>query len=126
MKLKTICFLIIFCGLMISCDKENSGPKDFRDKYIGKYQVTESIDCYGSCVSCSSQIDTVISVKYGSTDSSLSVLGRNVTLDSTGFYYAYHYGLQFRNDSIYSNFMNGGLGCGQYEVYNGYRISEKP
>ncbi len=54
------------------------------------------------------------------------VLGREVCLDSTGWFNAYHYGLHLWNDSIWSYFMNGGLGCGRYEIYYGYRISEKP
>jgi hypothetical protein len=54
------------------------------------------------------------------------VLGREVYLDSTGHYYAYHYSLRLWNDSISSTFMNGGLGCGQYEIYKGYRISTTP
>ena len=121
---------LIFTGLFInSCHKEEEKiqvQNDFRDKYVGKYQVTESINCYGPCDTCSSQKDTVISVRYGLTDSTLSVLGRDVFLDANGNYYAYHYGLRLWNDSIYSNYMNGGLGCGQHEIYEGVRISATP
>ena len=115
----------------ISCHKDNDNdepvkPADFRDIYIGKYQVKETINCYGPCGTCSSVRDTVISVNYGLTDSTLSVLGRDVFLDSTGFYGAYHYGLRLWDDSISSNFMNGGLGCGQYIWHKGYRFSNIP
>jgi len=89
-------------------------------------EVKEKISCYGPCGSCFSMRDTIISVNYGKTDSTLNVLGRDVYLDSTGSYYAYHYGLRLWNDSIQSNFMNGGLGCGRYEVYTGFKISDKP
>jgi|ADurb_Cas_01_Slu_FD_contig_21_698790_length_560_multi_2_in_0_out_0_1 hypothetical protein len=117
--------------LAISCHKDNDidepeKPADFRDIYIGKYQVKETINCYGPCGTCYSLRDTVISVNYGLTDSTLSVLGRDVYLDSNGFYSAYHYGLRFWDDSISSNFMNGGLGCGRYESYKGYRFSNVP
>jgi hypothetical protein len=119
--------ITIFYGILFySCDKDENKPIDFRDKYIGRYQVNEKIDCYGPCSTCSSQKDTVIIVNYGLTDSTLSVLGRDVWLDSTGRYYDYHYGLRLWNDSINSHFMNGGLGCGQHEIYEGYRISSKP
>lgn len=130
---KNILFMVLVTlGIVaISCHKENDidgpdKPADFRDVYIGKYQVKETINCYGPCFTCYSVRDTIISVNYGLTDSTLSVLGRDVYLDSTGFYSAYHYGLKFWDDSISSNFMNGGLGCGQYELYKGGRISNVP
>jgi hypothetical protein len=114
--------LIIICISAISCEKF----KDERDVYIGKYKVTETINCYGPCGTCSSTKDTTIVVGYGLTDTSISVLGRDVTLDESGEYFAYHYGLIFQNDSIFSTYMNGGLGCGQYESYVGVKISDKP
>ena len=132
-KLKQSCasvLLILFlCCLPGSCDKVGSGPSDFRDMYTGKYQVHETIYSYGFPV-CGepyfSERDTIISVSYGYTDSTLLVLGRDIYVDSTGRGYDYHYGLRFRNDSIFSYFMNGGLGCGQYENHEGIRISMKP
>ena len=128
MRLTIVLTLIIICsGLFFnSCHKDENKSIDFRDKYLGKYQVELSIRCYGPCFTCSSLRDTVIVVDYGLTDSTLSVLGREVSLDSAGYYSAYHYGLRLWNDSISSMFMNGGLGCGQYEVYTGYRISDHP
>jgi len=126
-KLMGIFLLVsVFTGgwLLNSCKKDN--PPDSRDQYVGKYQVTETITCYGPCATCFSEKDTVIVVNYGLTDSTLSILGRDVHLDSSGFYFSYHYGLTMRNDSIWSYFMNGGLGCGRYEDYVGVRISEQP
>lgn len=105
-----------------ACSKEEDHANDFRNEYVGKYAVTESINCYGPCGQCSSENDTVIEVRYGLTDSTIIVLGREVCLDSLGSYYAYHYGLRIWNDSISSFFMNGGLGCGQYVVHEGVRI----
>jgi len=118
---------MIFYGFIFnSCKKDDVKPNDVRAKYIGKYQVHEKISSYGS-PECGEPFnrerDTIISVIYGKTDSTLNVLGRDVYLDSAGNYYAYHYGLRLWNDSIYSYFMNGGLGCGQDEIYNGYKIS---
>jgi hypothetical protein len=120
-----IVFLIFTCLSATSCKKDVNNLTDFRDKYIGRYQVTETIRCYGPIDPCSSQKDTIIIVRYGLTDSTLNVLGRDVFLDSTGRYNAYHYGLRLWNDSIYSFFMNGGLGAGQYETYEGIRMVKK-
>lgn len=122
---KTI-YACIIGTLLTSCYKDDTKPTDFRDKYIGKYQVSENISCYGPCGTCSSLKDTVIIVDYGITDSTLSILGRDVYLDSTEHYHNYHYSLRLWNDSIYSDFMNGGLGCGKKETYNGLKISNNP
>jgi hypothetical protein len=122
---KFIYSLILSWAILNACDNNGNDP-DFRDQYVGKYQVTEKITCYGPCRTCASLKDTVIIVDYGLTDTTLSVLGRDVFLDSDGFYSAYHYGLWLRNDSIWSYNMNGGLGCGQYENHEGVRISTDP
>lgn len=125
-QLVIISFTLLI-SFIFSCKKDDGN--DFRNKYIGKYKVHERISSYGS-PSCGEpynyEKDTVISVNYGSTDSTLSVLNRDVLLDSDGNYYAYHYGLRMWNDSISSNFMNGGLGCGEYVVHIGYKISDTP
>lgn len=109
-----------------SCNHEETEPEDFRDQYTGKYLTHESISSYGF-PECGEyyhrERDTVIIVDYGNSDSTLLVLGREVWLDSAGRYYDYHYGLTMRNDSLWSYYMNGGLGCGQYESYEGVRIS---
>jgi hypothetical protein len=109
----------------LSCDKESPDP---RDKYIGQYQVREVLQSYGfpECgPGYHSERDTIIIVDYGLTDSTLSVLGRDVWLDANGWFNAYHYGLRLWNDSISSYFMSGGLGCGTYISYVGVRISGK-
>lgn len=123
---KTILVIFLAFFSLTSCDKEDSTPSDFRDEFRGQYQCRETISCYGSCGTCSTVRDTVISINYGNTDSTIVVLGREVWLDTAGSYYAYHYGLTFRNDSIFSTYMNGGLGCGQYESYVGVKISDTP
>lgn len=114
---------------MMACKPEKEDTQillleDTRLKFVGQYKVVEKIYSYGDpkCGSYSSTRDTIISVKTGATDSTIAVLGRDVYLDSNNEYYAYHYGLQFRNDSIFSTYMNGGLGCGQYEVYTGVKL----
>lgn len=121
--------VIMFCCLLTACDQIDPAPADFRDQYTGKYQVHEKIYSYGF-PECGEpyfrERDTIISVSYGHTDSTLMVLGRDIFVDSTGWGYDYHYGLSFRNDSIFSHFMNGGLGCGQHEIYEGLRISYQP
>ena len=123
---KVFIIMLIFHGtFFISCNKCDNKPTDFRNQYIGEYQVSKSIRCYGTCWTCSSEKDTVIVVNYGLTDSTLSLFGRDVCLDSDGYYFDYHYELRIWNDSIYSQFMNGGLGCGKYEIFEGSRISSK-
>lgn len=129
LTLKLISIIFILGLSFNSCKKDKSISPDFRIKYIGKYQCVEKIYSYGSYLcgdSYSFEKDTIISVSYGKTDSTLNVLGRDVYLDSMDVYLAYHYSLSFRNDSIRSFFTNGGIGCGQYEVYSGKRISTKP
>lgn len=129
LRIRLISFILVMGLILISCGKDEINLNDFRDKYIGQYQVHERISSYGfpECGEpYSRERDTVICVTYGDTDTTLHVLGRDAWLDSTGRYYDYHYGLRLWNDSIYSYFMNGGLGCGQNEVYEGYRISDKP
>ena len=74
---------------------------------------------------CFYEKDTTIHVTAGEGDSTISVLGRTLTIYPDGNYSAYHYGLQFRNDSIFSFFMNGGLGAGTYIRHEGLRISKK-
>lgn len=119
-------FSISVIILSFSCKKHNPEliRNDFRNKYVGNYQVVKTIESYGS-PSCGQYFytsDTIITVSFGNTDSTLIVLGREVWLDSSESYYAYHYGLIMRKDSIDYNYMNGGLGCGNYEIYKGYKI----
>jgi hypothetical protein len=123
--------LILITGLLFidSCKKSDIKPGDFRNKYIGKYEVVEHVGSYGS-IECgepySRERDTVIIVNYGETDTTINVFGRDVKLDSSGIFYDYHYSLRLWNDSIKSYLMNGGLGCGQIVTYLGRRVSEEP
>jgi len=100
--------------------------EDYRAAFVGKYQVTKEISCYGPCGSCYSMKDTIISVRYGDSDSTIFILGRELKIDTAGVYDGYHYGLRLWNDSIRSYFMSGGLGCGQYIKYEGFKISNNP
>lgn len=130
MKRRIILYILLFVAFAITaCEKGFWKPKDFRDAYVGKYQVTEKLTVYGSplCdLGPDTEKDTVIIVDYGSKKTTLFVLGREVELDEEGYYYAYRFGLRIWNDSIWSLHMNGGLGCGIYEHYEGYRISSNP
>ena len=121
---RIICIAIVLFGLLsvISCEKDNT---DFRRAFVGQYQVEEKITCYGECFTCQTTRDTIIIVDYGFHKNTLYVLGREVELDSDGNYLSYHYSLHMSNDSLFSNYMNGGLGCGQTEIYKGIRISDE-
>lgn len=99
---------------------------DFRKDVVGKYFVTETINCYGSCANCYSTQDKTISVHYGATDSTISVFGREVYLDANGHFSTFHYDLTLANDSIHSSFQNGNASCGQYENHVGVRTSPIP
>jgi len=118
--------LLVWLVLWAGCSKDRLIKNDFRNKYVGKYQVVKNIDSYGPCWDLHTKMDTVISVKYGDSDSTLFVLGREVNLNNNGFYGEYHYSLRIWNDSIRSYFMDGGLGCGNYIIHEGYRIDKKP
>ncbi len=130
-KIRLAIGMICFGVLFYACEKQNTDVSksiistDKRGKYTGTYQVQRVIYCYGP-LNCYSKIDTVIKVSYGRTVSTLLVLGRDVYLDSAGYYSSYHYYLRLWDDSIASSFMNGGLGGGQYENYLGHRISIIP
>lgn len=130
---KYICnwsFLIIFLSILFTgCKKEEAVSDHPVYKYIGRYQTHLKVNSYGSVSGnpgYSYEKDTVISVKPGNTQHSLWVLGREIVLDTAGYFYDYHYSIHLWNDSIISTFMNGGLGGGVYEVYTGYRISLVP
>ena len=126
LRLKTVIVIAMLVSIHVSCKKEQHKPHDFREKFIGQYQVKETIWCYGSCNTCYSQKDTIIAVSIGQTDSTLLILGREVFLDSNGNYYAYHYGLRLWNDSIRSMLMSGGLGCGTYVKHEGVNSAVMP
>ncbi len=126
MKLRYLILLISGLVLWAGCSKDRLKKNDFRNQYVGKYQVVKTVDSYGPCWDLHTKKDTVISVKYGDSDSTLFVLGRDVKLNNNGFYCDYHYSLRIWNDSIRSYFMDGGLGCGNYIKYLGYRIDKKP
>jgi len=122
-KLINIIFLIL---ILFSCNKENNNLNKNLSNYIGKYQTVSKFTTFGAMPYSNIEKDTIISVDYGNSDTTLIVLNREVWLDKNREFYDYHYGLQFRNDSIFSTFMNGGLGGGNYEYYVGYKISDKP
>ncbi len=130
--LKIIGLVVIIVGCLQSCEKDDSELSDFRNKYIGKYFVHESIVKYGApppwCPynDDDSEKDTVISVTYGGADNTLFALGHEFWLDSIGEFSIFPLKFRFRNDSIYSSYRNGGLGCGYYETYEGVRISSEP
>ena len=120
--LNQITFLVILT-ILVSCEKDQD---DFRDQYVGRYQVKETISSYGiyDYNPYSRTRDTVIRVDYGNTDTTLLLLGREIWLNDEGYFNDYHYGCRLWNDSLSSYYMNGGLGGGQYESYVGFRVGK--
>ena len=123
MKFRKQIFILVILSIVASCEKDQ---EDFRDQYVDRYQVMETISSYGiyDYNPYTRTRDTVIRVDYGDTDTTLLLLGREIWLDKDGYFSEYHYGCRLWNDSIWSYFMNGGLGGGQYENYVGYRIGK--
>jgi len=123
-KLLYLTFLISICAIS-ACKKEDGKP-DFRDSYIGKYELKEYISCYGSAGSCYSEKDVILSLDYGASDSSLSFVGKdNILLDSDGRFFSYHYAFRIWGDSLYS-YESGPLGGGKNIEYYGAKISNIP
>ena len=120
------CVAAIILTVSITLSSCDCHLNDFRNPYIGRYQVHVAINSYGTCWEpYSNEYDTIISVTYGESDSSLLLMGREIYLDADGYFYEYHYGCRLWSDSVWSSYMNGGLGCGQYETYLGHKISNK-
>jgi hypothetical protein len=118
-------YTLIVAFALISCEKA-FWKKDYRDKFVGKYQVVEEKRSYGPCGFENYLKDTLIVVDYGHSDSLLIVLGREVYPDKNGYFRTYDHEVIFQNDSIFSRNKFGGLGCGYYITHQGKRISSKP
>jgi hypothetical protein len=126
--MKTVLSFALFClftiFFMVCCQKEDTA-KDYRAAFTGTYAAKETTTCYGAMGNCYHESDSIIYVIPGDSDSTILVLGRMISIATDGIYTAYHYGLQFRSDSIFSNLMVGGLGGGTYVKHVGKRISKK-
>ena len=95
-------------------------------KYIGKYRCIHTSSCYGLAGNCYSQTEEIVTVAQGKTDSTYAVFGGDFVIDQDGCCYGYHFGFCLTGDSLHASFMNGGLGGGVYENYEGVKISNKP
>jgi len=98
--------------------------RDDRDAYVGKYAVHQTNNCYGPCDTCHSEEDLILVVDYGNTDSIVIFQNREIPISVIESYYAYHYNLRIKNDSLHTWNMSGGLGCGVYIVQDGVRIDK--
>jgi hypothetical protein len=99
---------------------------DDRDAYVGRYAVHQTNNCYGPCDTCHSEEDLILVVDYGNTDSTVIFQNREIPISVIESYYAYHYNLRIKNDSLHTWNMSGGLGCGVYIVQDGVRIDKNP
>ena len=118
-----ILIVLISAGLLsTSCYKIKINPNDYRNNLVGKYQATGTIDCYGPCGDCHKEWDSVITINYGSTDSTLYIWGEDIYFSEKET--SYGFGLRLWNDSIFYSMKNGGLGCGQFEYFTGSKIAD--
>lgn len=118
--------LILFI-LSLSACKKDSELSDYRFDYVGKYQTLCRVSSYGIYPASYSETDTVLSVDYGSEDSTIIVLGNQIKANINGVsYYFYHGSITINNDTLKAFYMSGGLGGGQNISYEGYRISYMP
>lgn len=123
-RIKISISILFFLNVLIACHKTSTPsiqtPNDFRDKWIGTYYSKMHIQSYGQCgTPYELDLDTAITVTKSTKDSILQIGSREIVLDSSQSAYGYHFSIHFQNDSLYMNYMNGGLGCGQYETTRG-------
>jgi len=118
-KLIVIAGLVISASLTYSCS-EIFPVFDYRTKFVGLYHVKGTISCYGPCSECFREWDTVLFVDYGSTDSTLYVLGEDMTFNHTKDHHTY--GLHLWQDSLFFEQTIGGIGCGTNEWYSGIKV----
>jgi hypothetical protein len=95
-------------------------------KYIGKYSGLYTRDLYGGAGSGHSESTQTLSVTQGSTDSTYSIAGIDWWLGADGCGSIYHGSVCLTGDSLHLIIMNGGLGGGVYERFNGVKISNRP
>lgn len=116
--------LFAYCSLIVLVGCRYDDEVSIR--YIGKYRCVHTSSCYGALGNCYSQQVETLSVRQGATDSTFAVFGGDYYLDAAGCCSGYHFGFCFSGDSLHANFMNGGLGGGVYESYEGVKISNTP
>lgn len=123
-------YTIIYFAIVIlffSCNKNDENPTDSRDKYIGQYAVWHIINKNGPIEKCGENYylknDTIINVSYGETDTTLNILGRDVYLDSLGWFNTEYFNLKLwdKDISIYIENKTS-IWCTTYQEYQGHRI----
>jgi hypothetical protein len=120
-NLPAIAFLLLI--VLFSCRKE---PSETTFDYIGKYRCRHTHTCYGALGNCFSEDTVDISVRKGATDSTYSLFNGDYYIAADGCCSGYHFTFCFFGDSLHASFMNGGLGGGAYDVYDGVKISNIP
>jgi hypothetical protein len=122
--------LTVVFFMLNGCASDKDDFTDFRNKYIGKYQVKEMQKNYREPDDdvYSFLRDTIISVNYGNSDSTVEVIGRDVKLNSKGYYSSSYFAMRIWNDSIYCFTIpfEGEDEDGRCEIYSGHRISKIP
>lgn len=130
MKLR-LTYLLLLSILFVCCQKDHSPPQppvevDYRDAFVGKYQVQVHTQCYGNPQTCNCNFitDTTFCVNY-SLDSTISFLGKDHTLHADGTIDATGYiNAKIVGDSIFFYWSNGALGCQVSKIYKGKKISK--
>jgi hypothetical protein len=109
-------YFILLIVFSIGCNQEETVVEiidpDFInliDQYVGEYNVTETFESYGFQGGCPdpiySQKDTIITITSGNSDTTIIVLGREVSINSLGRYSDYHYDLYIENE-VYEGYKN--------------------
>lgn len=136
MKKNVIIIFMLFVTFM-SCKKDtivtepvintsNTTP-NWNAQYVGNYKGTWTSQSYsGGTYGSFDSKDTTIIIGSGSADSSLTTSLNNCSIiyydSSVNSFSIYHGRIDFRNDSMFYNCMNGGLGAGVNETFKGKKL----
>lgn len=95
-------------------------------RYVGRYRCKHVSVCYGALGNCRYESEELVSIRTGATDTTFELLGRDLFFGTVDCGYDYHFSACLAGDSLHINFMNGGLGGGMNETYDGIKVDDQP
>lgn len=107
-------FLALSCLVLSSSCKEE---QTFVDQYEVTHTETTVSGCFSTIIS-----QIVLNVTYGEDNSLVTVLDREVQLDSEGSFDEQEFRGQIWNDEIEIYVEEGGGSCSQIDIYEGFKI----